>query len=443
MKSTSAQRSWYWYDWANSAYVTTTSTVLIGPYLTYVARSAACPRMGPDETCAATLNVLGLSIAPGSLVPYTVTASTIISAVVLLVIGAVVDQLRHPARVLGLFALGGAAAASGLFFVAGTNWQLGVALVIIANLCLGASLIVYDAMLVKTAAPDERDRVSSSGWALGYLGGGLLLAANLYLVSALPFSMSTDEAVRVSMLSAGLWWGTFTLIPVLGLRRVTLRSQSSAVPVGVAVRGSLRQLRSTLGHLRGYPQTWKFLVAYLFFNDGIQTVISSASLYGSEELHFGESQLIVTILLVQFVAFGGALLFGRLAQRLGAQRAILLSLLLWTAVVLIAFVMPSRQFALWLGLAVGIGLVLGGSQALSRSLFSRLIPHGREAEYFSLYQAMERGTSWFGTLAFGVVHQLTGSYRLSIVALMIFFVVGGLLLRSVNVAAGERAVTPA
>ena len=185
-----------------------------------------------------------------------------------------------------------------------------------------------------------------------------------------------------------------------------------------------------------YPQTLLFLLAYLFFNDGIQTVISASSVYGAEELKFSSSQLIEIILLVQFVAFGGALLFGRLANRFGAWRVVLNSLVLWTLVVTIAFFVPTGGFLIFAGLAVLIGIVLGGSQALSRSMYSQLIPRGREAEFFSLYQAMERGTSWFGTLVFGLVHQFTHSYRWAIIALIVFFVVGGLLLSRVRMREG-------
>lgn len=431
------QRSWYWYDWANSAFVTTTSTVLFSPYLTSVAKAAACPDQPTDVACHANLSVLGIPVSPGSLAPYTITVSTILSAVLLLLVGAIADRVQRPSRLLGAFAWVGAAAASAMFFVTGTNWQLGVVLLIIANQCLGASLVVYDGLLVRISDESERDRVSSRGWALGYLGGGLLLAANLAVVTLHDkIGLSTGEAVRVSLLSAGLWWAIFTLIPVLGLKDVRHPERPAAASDAGTVRGSLRQLTSTFRELKHYPDTLVFLLAYLFFNDGIQTVIVSASLYGKEELGFGDSQLIVTILLVQFVAFLGALLFGRLAAVMGAKKAILLSLGLWTLVIAVAFFLPEKQFAPWLCLGVGIGIVLGGSQALSRSVYSKLVPLGRESEYFSLYQAMERGTSWFGTLTFGLVHQLTGSYRLSIVALVMFFALGAYLLSRVDVERG-------
>ena len=439
-RDTPHQRAWYWYDWANSAYVTTTLTVLMAPYLTVIAKKAACPSLPSDVACHTNLSVLGVGIDPGSLVFYVLTLSTILSAILLVFIGAIADRSPRPVRLFAGFAWAGAGAACAMFLVSGDNWKLGVLLLVFGNLCLGSSLVIYDSLLCRIASPDERDRVSSRGWAWGYLGGGLLLALNLVLLTLdTRLGISAALAVRISLLSAGVWWGAFTIIPVLGLRDLrgtALGDTNTATGRSGVVRGSLGQLGKTLRELRFYPQTLRFLVAYLFFNDGIQTVISASSVYGAEELKFSNSQLIEIILLVQFVAFGGALLFGRLASRFGALRVVLNSLILWTLVVTIAFFVPTGGFLIFVGLAVLIGIVLGGSQALSRSIYSQLIPRGREAEFFSLYQAMERGTSWSGTLVFGLVHQFTHSYRWAIVALIVFFVVGGLLLARVRMREG-------
>jgi UMF1 family MFS transporter len=429
------RRSWYWFDWANSAYVTTVQTVLLGPYLTSVAKQAACPGIDSDATCHTDLHVLGLPVSPGSLVFYVVTMSTIFSALFLPVVGALADRIYHRKALMCSLAWVGSLSAAAMFLITGHDWQLGVVLTIIGNICLGSALVVYYSFLVQISTPDERDQVSSIGWSFGYLGGFILLSVNLVLVEGHRwFGLNTGQAVRVSLLSAGLWWAAFTVIPFIGLRdREPIAPDAEAGPL---LRQAFGQLTTTLRHLRGYPQTLLFLVAYLFFNDGIQTVISASSVYGDQQLGFSSAQLIITILLVQFVAFGGALLFGRLAGRYGAWRVILASLVLWTGVVTIGFFLPAHQFGLWLGLATLIGIVLGGSQALSRSLYSQLIPAGREAEYFSLYQACERGTSWFGTLLFGVVQQVTDSYRWAIIALVVFFVLGGTLLAKVDIRQG-------
>ncbi len=433
------QRAWYFYDWANSAYVTTVATVLFAPYLTSVAETAACGAPGTVEApCTRDLELLGfLSVSAGSLVFYVITLSTVISALLLPIVGAFADRSARKKNIMAGFAWTGSAAAAAMFFVTGSNWQLGAGLLFVANVCLGSSLVVYEAIMCQISTPDERDRVSSRGWALGYLGGGLLLAINLGVVTLHDsLGLSTALAVRVSLLSAAVWWGGFTLIPWLGIRNrppVNLEPES-----GSLVKQSFGQLAATLKDLRNYPVTLTFLLAYLFFNDGIQTVIVSSSVYGEKQLGFGTSVLIATILMVQFVAFFGALLFGKLAERVGARKVILGGLVVWMAIVTVAFFLPARNLTLFLAMAVAIGIVLGGTQALSRSFYSLLIPKGREAEYFSLYQAAERGTSWLGTLIFGLVHQLTDSYRPAILALIAFFVIGGVLLAKVDPVRGIR-----
>lgn len=491
-------RSWYWYDWANSAFVTTVGTVLFGPYISSIAREAACPGAAEGASCttplyvipaaeglpsiiwqiagvlvvvliaaligsligyardrelpwrpssvlpalavAALILVLSAPIAPGAVAPYTTTFATLLSAVLLFFVGAAADRSERPARMLGLFAWIGAAAASLLFFLQGDNWRFGAAMMVIATVALGSSLVVYDAILCRIASPDDRDKVSSRGWALGYLGGGLLLAVNLAVVSSPEsFGLTTGSAVRVSMLSAGLWWAIFTINPVMGLRAVRGAGADKSAPKDVRearAEGTLAQLGHTFRELKAFPHTMRFLAAYLFFNDGIQTVISSSSLYGSEQLGFKQSQLITLILMVQFVAFFGALIFGWFAARVGAYKTILWSLLAWALIVIAAFFVPNKAFLVFAALGVLIGIVLGGSQALSRSLFSQLVPQAREAEFFAFYQAMERGTSWFGTLLFGLVYQITGSYRPAIVALIVFFALGFVILKKVDVRQG-------
>jgi len=430
-------RAWYFYDWANSAYVTTTAGVLFSPYLTAVATEAACPDLADGETCTESLFELfgTIPISPESLPFYAVPLATIISAFILPVVGAVADRSARQKSILGGFAWVGSVAAASMFFITGDNWQLGVALLLVANVCLGSSLVVYDAILCQIATPDERDRVSSRGWAFGYLAGFLLLAVNFTLVTLHEsIGLTQAEAVRVSMLSAGIWWGVFTLVPVIGLRN---RMPVDVVPVqGSIVTASFKQLAATLRDLRGYRQTWKFLLAYLLFNDGIQTVIGVSSTFGAFELGFSNAQILQTFLVVQLVAFFGALIFGRIAARVGAKRTVLAGLGLWAVVVFVGYFLPEGRYALFLALGVLIGLVLGGTQALSRSLYSQLVPAGREAEYFSLYQAAERGTSWFGTLLFGLVLQVTDSYRPAIFSLVVFFVLGGLLLARVDVRRG-------
>jgi MFS transporter, UMF1 family len=421
------QKAWYWYDWANSAFYTTILSVLFAPFMITVAGRAAGCGSSADETCSRTVSVLGLHVAAGSLPFYLISFATISSAFVLPVVGALVDRSGHKRRHMAAFAWSGSFFAALLFFMRGDQWQLGTFAIVASSILAGCSLVSYYAILVDISTESERDRVSSRGWAWGYLGGGLLLALNLVVVLLHDtFGLDKELAVRLSLLSAAVWWAGFTLIPFLGLRD---RPPRGVVPEsGGLVHRSFGQLFTTLREMRGFPMTLTFLLAFLFYNDGIQTVINAASTYGSKQLGFGTDVLIATILMIQFVAFGGALLFGRLAASYGAYRCLLWGTYAWMAIVVLAMFLPRKNVVTFLLIGVAIGLVLGGTQALSRSFFSLLIPGGREGEYFALYNACERGTSWFGTFLFGVVFQVTGSYRPAIVALIVFFVLGAVFL---------------
>ncbi len=422
------QKAWYWYDWANSAFATTVAGVLFGPYLIAIAKEAAIDNR---------VSVLGLQVAPGALPAFVITTSTIISAVLLPLLGAVADRTERKKDLLAGFAWAGAFFAALLFFMTDDNWQLGALTFIAANLCFAASTVFNDAILPLISTEGERDRVSSRGWAYGYAGGGLLLALNFVVVSFYDtFGITEGMAVRLSLLSAAVWWAAFTVIPFRGLKNHPTR-QVVAVEGGVFAR-SFGQLWTTLKELRNYPVALTFLLAYLFFNDGIQTVISQASVYGVEELGFETGTVLAVYLLVQFVAVFGALAFGRSAVRFGAKRTILFGLLVWMGIVTAALWLPEESLIPFLVLAIAIGIVLGGTQALARSYFSLFIPRGKEAEFFSFYHALDRGTSWFGTLTFGLVYTLTDSYRPAIFALIVFFVIGGLLLMRVDTERGIR-----
>ncbi|MER7604893.1 MFS transporter [Nocardioides sp. NPDC127503] len=426
VERTREQKGWFFTDWAVSAFQTTVAGVLFAPYLIEIAKAAAVDNR---------IDVLGLSIAPGALPSFIITFSTILSAIIYPLVGAIADRTSRKPDLMAGFAWAGALCAALLFFMTGDNWWFGSIMFIIANLCAGAAVVVSDSILPLISTEEERDRVSSIGWAYGYAGGGLLLAVNFLLVTfADPLGLGTALAVRISMLSAGLWWAGFIIIP---WRRIRRREPADVEDVsgGVLAR-SFGQLFATLRELPQYPVALTFLLAYLFFNDGIQTVISSASIYGVEELGFETGTMLGIYLLVQFVAVGGAIFFGRLAKSFGAKRVILGGLVGWMVIVVAAYFVPEQTLLPLLVVAVGIGLVMGGTQALARSYFSLFIPAGKEAEYFSLYHAMDRGTSWLGTLVFGLVYQLTDSYRPAILALIAFFVIGGGLLALVNTAKG-------
>ncbi|QJT00412.1 MFS transporter [Streptomyces asoensis] len=428
------QRGWYFYDWACSVYSTSVLTVFLGPYLTSVAKRAA--------DADGYVHPLGIPVRAGSFFAYSVSLSVIVAVLVMPLVGAAADRSGRKKPLLGAAAYVGAAATTGMFFLGGDRYLLGGALLIVANAAQSVAMMLYNSYLPQIAPPEERDAVSSRGWAFGYAAGSLVLVVNLVLYLAHDsFGVSESMAVRICLASAGLWWGGFTLIPLLRLRDRPTPAQEATAQKDQTARTArtartapgLRQLAATVRDMRRHPLTLAFLLAYLIYNDGIQTVISQASVYGSEELGLSQSTLIGAVLLVQVLAVAGALGMGRLARTYGAKHTILGSLAAWTITLGAGYFLPAGAPVGFFLLAAAIGLVLGGSQALSRSLFSHLVPPGKEAEYFSAYEMSDRGMSWLGPLLFGVTYQVTGSYRDAIISLVIFFVVGFLLLVRVPV----------
>lgn len=471
---------WAMYDWAISAFSTTVITVFLGPYLTAITKEAA--------NADGLIFLLGVPIRYDSYFTYLISISVLLQVTFLPILGALADYSRLRKRLLQIFAIIGASATILLFFVQpGWHWIAGL-LFVSANLAFGASMVFYNSYLPNIASEDQRDRVSAFGWAMGYLGGGLLLLLNLalYLMAG---SLGLDEGLvaRISLASAGVWWLGFSFITFATLRQrhavrplppgstylsigfeqlarllgVSTRLVTGLIllPLLIPVLFLLRvpiwlALAPALGPIsvlvifivrksRQLPEAMKFLVAYLLYNDGIQTVIAVSAIFAANELKMSSTNLILVILMIQFVAFFGALGFGRLAGKLGTKNTILLSLVIWSLVVIYAwtgmkstaqlFGMEQRQLEFWV-LGFIIALVLGGSQALSRSLFAQMIPKEQEAEFYAFYEISERGTSWMGTFIFGVVNQLFGSLRMGILSVILFFLLGLLILPFVNVA---------
>jgi MFS transporter, UMF1 family len=379
---------------------------------------------------------LGIPVASGSLFAYTVSLSVFLTVFVLPVVGAIADRSAHKKAMLGLYAYLGAAATVGLVFLTGSRYLLGAALFLVANIAYNAAAVVYNSFLPQIATPDQRDRVSTIGWSVGYVGGGILLTINLAALTLFG-DANKAEVARWSIVSAGLWWAAFTTIPLIRLKN---RPAVAGEHRGSVLLDGFRQLGHTLKGITRYPLTLFFLIAYLIYNDGIQTVISLASVYADKQLGLSQQVQVLTILLVQFVAFGGGLLLLRLANRIGGWKTILASLVVWCVAIGLAFGLPAHRPTLFILLGALIGVVLGGSQALSRSLFSQLIPRGQEAEYFGLYQVSADGTSWLGPLIFGIAYQVTGTYRVAISSLLVFFVAGFFALLAVPI---RRAIVAA
>lgn len=407
---------WYFYDWANSAFTTSVITVFIGPYLTSITRNAA--------DSSGYIKLFGIEIYADALFGYVISLSVLLQVLILPIIGSIADKHQNKKLLLGIFAYLGATSTILLYFLKGNNYLFGSALLLVANLSFGASVVIYNSFLNDISHIKDRDKVSSIGWAFGYLGAAIVLMLNLVLYSnAEKYGISEELAVRISLLSAGVWWALFTVVPLIFLKD---RLKNTSL-IQVKLSHSFKQLILTIKDIKKHPKTFYFLIAFLIYNDGVQSVITFAAVFGKEELKLTQSTLISAILIVQIVAFFGSLLFNYVAKFTNTTKAILISLIIWILCLIYSykFLQTANQFYI---LAASIAIVLGGTQALSRSLFSRLIPLGKEAEYFSLYEISDKGTSWMGTLLFSLSLQFTHSYRIANLSLIIFFVIGFILL---------------
>ncbi len=417
---------WKMYDWANSAFSTTIVGALFGPYVTEITQ-----RVVGENGTVLSLGPLG-AITSKSFFPTCVSVAVFLQIFLLPILGSIADYSNLKKKMMALFCYIAVAATCLMYFVDGRLYWLGGILFIVANLGFGAAVVSYNGFLNDITTEDQRDKVSSRGFAYGYLGGGLLLALNFLLVKSAPrLGMDPFMAVRLSFLSAGIWWGGFALIAFGTLRT---RTAEKSLPAGKSyLTIGFSELGRTFRELARLRYTLKYLIGYLFFNDGIQTVISMASVFMAQELFTSrglktdQSFLLLIFLMVQFVAIFGALFFERLAYAINTKNAIMVSLVLWAGVVIYGYGFLQTTKQAWFMGAV-IAIVLGGSQALSRSLFSRMIPAGREASFFGIYEVSERGTSWMGPLVFGAVVAATNSYRQALLFLIIFFVVGAIVL---------------
>jgi len=424
---------WGMYDWANSAFSTTVGTVFLGPYIASLAADAA------KAFADGNARFFGIPVAPDSFLPYCISFSVGLQVLFLPILGAIADYSHMRKRMMQIFATIGAIATILLFLVTGSLWWLGGVLYIVANLAFGASMVFYNSYLPDIASEDQRDSVSSYGWALGYLGGGILLALNLaFFIFSEDLGVPSVLAVRINLASAGVWWLLFSFIT---WQRLHPRHAARALPAGETyVSIGFKQLGHTFKEIKHFPETLKYLLAYFFFNDGIQTVIAVSATFAAAPIARGGIELdtqtlTAVILMIQFMAFFGALLWGKLAGWIGAKQSILVSLVIWAGVVIYAYVglYGESRVPQFFILGAFIALVMGGSQAISRSLFAQMIPTGKEAEFYSFYEVSERGTSWTGPLIFGLVNQWFGSLRIGILALIFYFVAGLILLPFVNV----------
>ena len=416
---TPEQRAWAFYDWANSAFQCTIITAVFPIYFASVAAADLPPALATERFATAT------------------TLALTIIAIISPVLGAYADFAGAKKKLLALFLGIGVTSTAAMVLITRGDWVLAAILFVIANIAVNGSFVFYDSLLPHIATGEEMDRVSSAGYAMGYLGGGLLLALNLlWIMQPGLFGLpDAGTASRLSFLSVAVWWLLFALplfrrVPEPPVRPV-------ALPPGTGpVRASFSQLGATLRELAHYRQAFVMLLAFLIYNDGIGTIIRMAGPYG-KEIGLPDNALISAFVMVQFVGIPFAFAFGRLAGRIGAKPSIFIALAMYVLISIVGYYMTNIwQFFL---LSFMVATVQGGSQALSRSLFASMIPKHKSSEFFGFFSVFEKFAGVFGPALFALTIRTTGSSRNAILSVIAFFVVGAVLLWTVDVEKGQAA----
>jgi MFS transporter, UMF1 family len=425
-------RAWALYDWANSAVVTTIIAAVFPIYFYRIAGSGLPEGVATQRFASATLIAMSLLAVTAPL------------------LGALADSLAIKKKLLGVFLSVGATATAAMFLIQTGDWLFALVLLVIVEFSLAGTLVFYDSLLPHVARADEIDRVSTTGYALGYLGGGLLLAMNLAWIEfpqwfGLPHgeSQSAGQATlptRLTFLSVAVWWVVFSIPLFLWVPEPGVMAEHKLKQTPRRLRQSLERVLATVAVLRKHKQAGLMLLAFLIYNEGIGTIIKMAAIFGAE-IGLGTSAMVGSILLVQFIGIPCTVLFGTLAGKIGTKASIFVGITVYFAIALIGYTMQSEtQFLI---LAVLVGMVQGGTQALSRSLFASLIPKDKSAQFFSLFAVSEKLAGILGPGLFVLVITLTGSSRQAIVSVIAFFAIGGLLLSRVDVTEGRAAVKSA
>lgn len=410
--------SWSMYDWANSAFATTIMAAVLPIYYSRVAGA---------ELGANTATVYW---------GYTLSIALLLTAVLAPVMGAIADYSGLKKKLLLTFAALGIFATALLYFVTTGDWFIASLFFIFGNLGFSMSDVFYNSLLPSVSTPENIDRVSTMGYALGYLGGGILLAINVLMIE---FIGDKVFATRLCFVSVSIWWALFTIPLILNVREPEAESDS-ARPMTNPIKVAFRRIYFTFGELRKYRELFLFLIAFWVYNDGIGTIIKMATIYGAE-IGIDETALIGALLMTQFVGIPFTFAFGRLAGYLGTKNSILLGLAVYTGIAIGAYFMESALH-FWI-LAFMVGTVQGGTQALSRSLFGSMLPKDKTCEFFGFYGMSSKFAGIVGPLAFALVSQITGTSRLAIVMLVVFFIGGAVLLIRVNEKKGVESASTA
>lgn len=406
------------YDWANSAFQT---TIIAGVFPIYFKQVAAA---GMPEHLQDSRYLWATTIA------------IVIMAVIAPILGAIADAKPIKKIFLAVFVTVGVSATFGMWWIREGDWILALGLFALGNIAVAGSIVFYESLLPFIAKPEELDKVSTAGYAIGYIGGGLLLAINILMIQQPAWFGLADAGVasRLSFVTVGVWWLLFSLPLFRRVAEPTIVRPGKAVSVGGTILEAFRKLGETFRELKRYKQALLMLTAFFLYNDGIQTIIRVAVLYG-EGIGIDTGSLITALLLVQFIGVPCSFLFGALASRIGAKRGVFIGLTMYLGITILAYFMTTA--AHFYALAVCVGLVQGGTQALSRSLFASMIPKAKSSEFFAFFSVFERYAGILGPAVFAIVAG-DGSSRTAILSLIVFFITGMLVLAKVDVAEGQR-----
>ncbi len=412
--------AWCMYDWANSVYSLTITTAVFPIYYEEVTK-------GVDGS--GIVSFFGWELPNTVLYSYALSFSFLFTALILPLLTGMADYGGKKKFFLKIFAYLGALACAGLFFFEGENIEFGILMAVLASIGYSGSLVFYDAFLPEIASEDRYDRLSARGYSFGYIGSVLLLILNLAMIQ-MPEAFGLEEGsmpAKISFLTVAIWWAGFSQIP---FRRLPNNPYGKTTTSKIWSKG-YEEIRKVYKSLRDLPKLKRYLVAFFFYNAGVQAVMYLATLFGTTELQMETSDLIMTVLIIQIVAIGGSYLFARVSENKGNVMSLSIMIIIWIGVCFAAyFVNSTMQFY---ALAFVVGMVMGGIQALSRATYSKLIPQDTidHASYFSFYDVTYNVSIVMGTLAYGLIDHLTGSMRNSVLALGVFFVIGFILLRGV------------
>lgn len=415
---------WAMYDWGNSAYnLVITSTIFPAYY-------EAVTGDGNDQTLNDTVTVFGREYVNTALYNYALAIAFIVVALLSPILSSIADYKGNKKQFLFFFCTLGSAACSALYFYDKTNLAFGLACLIIACIGFWSSLVFYNSFLPEIAAPEDRDKVSAKGFAMGYIGSMILqVICFVFVLSPDTFGITVGKASQLSFLLVGIWWW--------GFGQLALKRLPKSVPAGgtksnkEVLAGGYKELNKVWKQIQSMPILKRFLFSFFFYNMGVQTVMLVATLYGKSELNIPTMNLIIAILIIQFIAIPGAYTIAWLSKITSNFKALMITIAFWIVLCVIGYTLPRNGIYEFYGLAVLVGFVMGGIQALSRSTYAKLMPETKDTtSYFSFYDVTEKISIVVGMFSFGYINELSGSQRNSVLVLVIFFVIGLLILFS-------------